>query len=591
MGPAWAKAHHFDTPGKLPARVSKKQYGDSDVTDSQDEFVYDPISASYVPRDQYSQAMADRYKAQQRQIRQLQEEQRQRRGAAGGLGQILGLLGGGRGYQRGNSDIPQPPGITDLGPAPEGPVYLPWEDTVEVPPDWRENIGERGKPHNVIPYLEIKGERAIYDLIDALKRHVGKAMAIPLNPEERQAYIPSLPKQKIKPPVEGPVVRTFPPSKAPPEPRGQGLGSSVLDFLLGSAPGISSLMKPPDLARGTEDVDETQGYARGSTDTIPAMLTPHEAVLNVHAANILGRDKIAALNRAGNKLANVRGGYSSFIPLSKPLSAFRGVQHFQVGVTDTLFPPGSAGANEPLPPAGPQVQINPPTAGVTNDPVQLQVINRLGYDPSMPQNRTGFFGGGPGTGGPTRWGIGAGATVLGNLLFPGAGLIAGPLARWITSLVQRGKIGMPNLPQLRMPQFHFGGGGGGGGAGGPQGGYYSPEYLRSIGYEPGQGTGSLWPGAGPSVGPYDVGAYGVGGGGGSFFHELAGGRATPVTGATFMLGQGTGGLLPGSFGGSLAMHEAMPWLGGKTIAQAMPWFHLSGVSSGGYTGTVPKVGG
>jgi hypothetical protein len=47
-----------------------------------------------------------------------------------------------------------------------------------------------------------------------------------------------------------------------------------------------------------------------------------------------------------------------------------------------------------------------------------------------------------------------------------------------------------------------------------------PAYLASIGYREGQGTESQWPGSvtGPTPGPFDVGAYGVGGQGGSFFH-------------------------------------------------------------------------
>jgi hypothetical protein len=42
--------------------------------------------------------------------------------------------------------------------------------------------------------------------------------------------------------------------------------------------------------------------ARG-TDTVPAMLTPREAVLNRNAAELAGRGKIERLNEAGNKLA------------------------------------------------------------------------------------------------------------------------------------------------------------------------------------------------------------------------------------------------------------------------------------------------
>ena len=68
----------------------------------------------------------------------------------------------------------------------------------------------------------------------------------------------------------------------------------------------------------------------------------------------------------------------------------------------------------------------------------------------------------------------------------------------------------------------------------PDVGYYSPEYLASQGYEPGQGTNSQWPGEGPSTTSYDVGAYGAGGGGGSFFHGNVG--AGPIAGSFTNLG-------------------------------------------------------
>ncbi len=43
-------------------------------------------------------------------------------------------------------------------------------------------------------------------------------------------------------------------------------------------------------------------YAKG-TDSVPAMLSPREAVLNVNAAELLGRDAIKRLNAHGNMLA------------------------------------------------------------------------------------------------------------------------------------------------------------------------------------------------------------------------------------------------------------------------------------------------
>jgi hypothetical protein len=52
-------------------------------------------------------------------------------------------------------------------------------------------------------------------------------------------------------------------------------------------------------AREGQHVDLT----KINTDTVPAMLTPREAVLNKNAAELAGRDKIEALNAEGNALA------------------------------------------------------------------------------------------------------------------------------------------------------------------------------------------------------------------------------------------------------------------------------------------------
>lgn len=77
------------------------------------------------------------------------------------------------------------------------------------------------------------------------------------------------------------------------------------------------------------------------------------------------------------------------------------------------------------------------------------------------------------------------------------------------------------------------------------GGYYSPEYLHSIGYEPGQGEGSLWPGM---YGAGGEGGFGVGGAGGSFFHDLAGVRGGPLAGSFSPYFGGGGGPSNLSFG-------------------------------------------
>ncbi len=47
-----------------------------------------------------------------------------------------------------------------------------------------------------------------------------------------------------------------------------------------------------------------------NTDTIPAMLSPHEAVLNRKAADLLGRDNIKKLNARGNAMESYQRGTS-----------------------------------------------------------------------------------------------------------------------------------------------------------------------------------------------------------------------------------------------------------------------------------------
>jgi len=67
-------------------------------------------------------------------------------------------------------------------------------------------------------------------------------------------------------------------------------------------------------------------------DTIPAMLSPNEAVLNAPAAEMLGRDKIEALNAAGNAK---RGTDSKGKPLARGRS---GVDHAMSQHADRLHP-------------------------------------------------------------------------------------------------------------------------------------------------------------------------------------------------------------------------------------------------------------
>jgi hypothetical protein len=50
------------------------------------------------------------------------------------------------------------------------------------------------------------------------------------------------------------------------------------------------------------------GQGSGTVDKVPAMLAPHEAVLNKAAADMMGRGKIAALNARGAQQMGLRRG-------------------------------------------------------------------------------------------------------------------------------------------------------------------------------------------------------------------------------------------------------------------------------------------
>jgi len=86
----------------------------------------------------------------------------------------------------------------------------------------------------------------------------------------------------------------------------------------------NTAIMPKGFARGAPNVQPNPGFpfgagylfgatavpgqGSGTVDKVPAMLAPHEAVLNRAAADMLGRGKIAALNAAGTKQMGMRRG-------------------------------------------------------------------------------------------------------------------------------------------------------------------------------------------------------------------------------------------------------------------------------------------
>jgi hypothetical protein len=77
------------------------------------------------------------------------------------------------------------------------------------------------------------------------------------------------------------------------------------------------------------------GQAR--TDTVPAMLSPHEAVLNVNAANMLGRDNIDRLNRAGNWAGGFQAGTSNVAPPPSIYPTIKSEEEFQKLKDGSIF--------------------------------------------------------------------------------------------------------------------------------------------------------------------------------------------------------------------------------------------------------------
>jgi hypothetical protein len=392
-------------------------------------------------------------------------------------------------------------------------------------------------------------------------------------------------------------------------------------------------------------------YARG-VDSVPAMLTPGEAVLTPGAAEELGRRKIRRLNKSNPPYSRRRGGLippgvmgfleGGFVdplrggwtpqqqaiidritsgrsdytfgpgspdPTREDLQTYVGgryspaggfaipggvalapseynlftpSQRQALGIMD-VAPQNQAGQVERYFPGGRgnifargfSTLSNPGRAlgtfwsdrfGGARDlsPAQLGALGVPFYGEGSPVSQAlgpvlerGFPGSGsgggafglldmtPGTGGPTRNVGGLIAGVAGNALIPGLGALTGPAARWVIQQIQRG-----HFPQLSLPRPGSSAGGGTvpGGSGGSGAGYSSPDYLRGIGYDPGQGTGSLWPGT-PSGG---YGGYGVGGAGGSFFGQLSGVRGGPLGGAFQGLGSGGGGSVSGGAEAALA---------------------------------------
>src|SRR4029077_18781836 len=104
-----------------------------------------------------------------------------------------------------------------------------------------------------------------------------------LTPEQQQAWLDASPTHYWSE-AEGKMV----PYDKPPE--GDRKGKTKVGVAKGFGPQHAENSKEGDLTKV-------------NTDTVPAMLTPREAVLNRNAAELAGRPNIEALNAEGNQLA------------------------------------------------------------------------------------------------------------------------------------------------------------------------------------------------------------------------------------------------------------------------------------------------
>jgi hypothetical protein len=113
--------------------------------------------------------------------------------------------------------------------------------------------------------------------------------------------------------------------------------------------------------QGTNNyMNPLQFYQQG-TDSVPAMLTPHEAVLNVGAADILGRDRIRMLNAMGQRRMYQQG--TEDANMANPL------EYYQLGTSDVWGAP----IDDPNDPRLRDIPLNEPTLPTTIAPTTAAV--------------------------------------------------------------------------------------------------------------------------------------------------------------------------------------------------------------------------
>jgi hypothetical protein len=135
---------------------------------------------------------------------------------------------------------------------------------------------------------------------------------------------------------------------------------------------------PEKAGRWVGDRYVPAGYQQG-TDSVPAMLTPHEAVLNVGAADILGRDRIRMLNARGQRRMYQQG--------TEDANMMNPLEYYQYGTSDVWTPIDDPNdpklrdipLNEPAPPP------IPPTTAASDEPTGNPFLFgfRRNYEPEL----------------------------------------------------------------------------------------------------------------------------------------------------------------------------------------------------------------
>ena len=356
-----------------------------------------------------------------------------------------------------------------------------------------------------------------------------------------------------------------------------------------------SIKNLPDRLKDIRDLMLGRVPVHG-TDTVPAMLTPGEAVLTPGAAEMIGRDRIRRLNEISRKFAgNDRNdllkdtedtfyGGGQVPPPPSPTPSPTPVG--RLAKRRAFMPPGvlmaQGGVERVYDEFGRPMDRDATPGWWTTGSGQGPQGGELGgewSDPSIEPSPIPYVGeGSPST-------VASGSDVPPP---PGAGGLVSPpdvpsipyqlpnLPPWVKfipggqyAIAGRNLFNLGSRAGSMAKNLFRNRGGGTPGVQAPPvnradaGGYFSPEYLRSIGYEPGQGVGSLWPGV-PQGG---FGGGGISGQGGSFFGQLSGVRGGPLPGSFAGLGAGGGGAL-GSMGGLIFQHMPLAALGGLNVLQA-----------------------